>query len=531
MSNPMTTVGDIIYGGTVTGGVAAPTRLGIGTTNQVLAVSAGGIPEWSSAGSGDVVGPNGGVADGDFAVFDTTSGKLIKEPAAASLTPAGRATFNSGVDVGVSGPAGTQGSIVFRNNANAFTTTLQASNAATANATYTWPVAGGSVGNVLQFQAGGNLAWVAAGSGDMTLAGTQTVTGAKTFNPSTLIVAGSTGGVTLAAPAGSSGTVTFPNGTNTLAALGVVQAFTAAQTFQNGLTVNTAGTLSVAVASTFSGATTFNVTGSNTVAQITLNGGTQNYISYNVVGGNPPVSGTTFSTGTRLLFRAATTATTLSTSIGYGTNAELWLAGPTVSFHTPDSAGTTRTLGFFGPTGPLGTGRGLTLGSADVTGPVLYIPQGLVSTSTYAHFDGFPTGNVLPNGAGVAGIGSGTRIVLRVPGSGYAFSIGYDAANGIFFGGGSTTTSTAAFRYFSENVEGIRFSTASGAGVASAILVRNTAGNLLQVVSGRRTGWTAQTATASRADLGANPTNAQLASFCRALYDDLASAVGHGLIN
>lgn len=43
MSNPMTTVGDIIRGGTA----GAPTRLGIGTVNQVLA-SDGTIPGWST---------------------------------------------------------------------------------------------------------------------------------------------------------------------------------------------------------------------------------------------------------------------------------------------------------------------------------------------------------------------------------------------------------------------------------------------------------------------------------------------------
>jgi hypothetical protein len=51
--------------------------------------------------------------------------------------------------------------------------------------------------------------------------------------------------------------------------------------------------------------------------------------------------------------------------------------------------------------------------------------------------------------------------------------------------------------------------------------------NYVDVVGARRTGWTAQTATASRADLGAAPTVLALASFCRALYDDLAA---HGLI-
>lgn len=38
MTNPMTTLDDIIVGGTVTGGVAAPARLGKGTDGQVLTV-------------------------------------------------------------------------------------------------------------------------------------------------------------------------------------------------------------------------------------------------------------------------------------------------------------------------------------------------------------------------------------------------------------------------------------------------------------------------------------------------------------
>jgi hypothetical protein len=45
MTNPMTTLGDIIYGGTVTGGVAAPTRLGLGTSGYFLQAGAS-APSW-----------------------------------------------------------------------------------------------------------------------------------------------------------------------------------------------------------------------------------------------------------------------------------------------------------------------------------------------------------------------------------------------------------------------------------------------------------------------------------------------------
>jgi hypothetical protein len=51
------------------------------------------------------------------------------------------------------------------------------------------------------------------------------------------------------------------------------------------------------------------------------------------------------------------------------------------------------------------------------------------------------------------------------------------------------------------------------------------AGN--QVLGARRTGWTDQTASAARTDLGASPTTGQLASAFRALYDDLKA---HGAI-
>jgi hypothetical protein len=45
LSNPMTTLGDIIYGGTVTAGVAAPTRLGLGTSGYFLQAGAS-APAW-----------------------------------------------------------------------------------------------------------------------------------------------------------------------------------------------------------------------------------------------------------------------------------------------------------------------------------------------------------------------------------------------------------------------------------------------------------------------------------------------------
>ena len=76
MTNPMTTAGDVIKGGT--GGT--PERLAIGSTDQVLTV-VGGVPVWAdlpAAGTGDVVGPASSANNG-VALFDGITGKLIKD--------------------------------------------------------------------------------------------------------------------------------------------------------------------------------------------------------------------------------------------------------------------------------------------------------------------------------------------------------------------------------------------------------------------------------------------------------------------
>jgi hypothetical protein len=55
----------------------------------------------------------------------------------------------------------------------------------------------------------GDGAWATpAGSGDMTLAGTQTVTGAKTFEDGTLVLEGATSGTTTVKAAAAAGTTT-----------------------------------------------------------------------------------------------------------------------------------------------------------------------------------------------------------------------------------------------------------------------------------------------------------------------------------
>lgn len=83
---PMTTNGDMIYQAS-----GVPTRLAIGSSNQILVVS-GGVPTWSSApGSGDVVGPASST-NGYVALWDGTTGKLLKnstlDPSTIVIGPA-----------------------------------------------------------------------------------------------------------------------------------------------------------------------------------------------------------------------------------------------------------------------------------------------------------------------------------------------------------------------------------------------------------------------------------------------------------
>jgi hypothetical protein len=317
--NPMTALGDIIYGGTVAGGIAPPTRLGIGTANQVLAVSAGLIPEWKTiAAGGDVTGPASSL-DGNFAVFDSTTGKIIKESAGASLSAAGAAVFNTSVSVGVSGT--TTGQLIFFNATTSATTTFQASTSQSANINYTWPILAPTAAQILSSDASGNLSWTAAGAGDMTLAGTQTVTGTKTFNAGAIRINNATnnGYHILASLAGAAGTLTatFPAATGTVALLSLAQTWTGAQTFGTGaFAVTSAATFSSSPAA----ATTVSISptaGSLTNAQLTIGGTTIQWMLFGVNTANTPAVGTR-SSGTKIVFANAISATYPDTSIGYG---------------------------------------------------------------------------------------------------------------------------------------------------------------------------------------------------------------------
>jgi hypothetical protein len=151
--SPMTTAGDLIYGGTNGSG----TRLALGSANKVLR-SDGSAPVWGAVGlTTDVTGilpvANGGTGSTTQNFVDLTTAQTI----------AGSKTF-SGTTI-VSGSLTVSGSNVFTAGGTAFPTTT------------------GSAGQVLTISAGGSATWTATASGasvrdvvDETTVGAQTGT-------------------------------------------------------------------------------------------------------------------------------------------------------------------------------------------------------------------------------------------------------------------------------------------------------------------------------------------------------------------
>jgi hypothetical protein len=356
--NPMTALGDIIYGGTVTSGVADPTRLAGQTTNGIyllranVTASAAVAPDWlGSTGSGNVV--------------------LATSPTIVTPTVTGIATFGNGTSAGeirLLEPSG-----------DGINYVALKSQATTADYSITLPPAAPSGAQYLQSTGSGGVLQWASGT-------TTGVSSVGTFSGSA-----QTNGASIAGSV-----ITFGPASDTVP--GMIS--TGAQTIGGGIkTFNLPASSGSAV--TFSGA------GSATNAQLLFTP-TTSWINFNGNGGALPTL-TTRSSGTRIVLFPFVSSSNLDWAIGYhqGPGA-LWLSSPaTIEFYASSGGGSGTPLpsGNFQYTSSV---RGLNLNAA--TDANATIPQLLISgaTASWMSFGTVGGGNPTLTNRSV-----GTRIVLR----------------------------------------------------------------------------------------------------------------------
>lgn len=237
MTNPMTTTGDVIYS---TDGAGTPARLGIGTTGQVLQVSAGGIPEWVTPGVGGSVTS---VAAAGTGIFSWTG---------SPITTSGTLTL---VTTGTSG-----GGLYMSNGTTVSSTALLADNAimiggGAGNPYETTTTAAGIV-TFIGTPSSANLASAVTdetGSGSLVFATSPTLTTPNLGTPSTLIGTNATGFPISTAISGLGTGVATALSVNTGSAGAIVL-------FNGNIGTPNAGTISTGVTL---GDVTMNVTGTD----------------------------------------------------------------------------------------------------------------------------------------------------------------------------------------------------------------------------------------------------------------------------
>jgi hypothetical protein len=501
------------------------TRLAIGSLNQVLAVSAGTLPEWKTvAAGGDVTSNITSSTSGNLAVFADTTGKVITQGVSASLS-------GGALSLGVAST--TTGSVTFAHSATTGTTTIQAaSNPLTTALTYILPTAIGSATNVLAIQSvtGGNTAqlqWSSTGTGDITKAGTnQVVTGDITFRSTGVALAGlvlrnsaATYGTTFnmlsTGTASLSYILNIPAANDTIALLGQGQTFSGANSFTGGVTITTAA-LSVTSTSTFSNTVTINTGTSGLLVMGPSSGGTA----------APPVPNTR-STGTRAVIASTFGASLIDYAVGFdSTRSALWLSGGAAGSRIDFYVGGTSSLLCASVDS---AGISLSQAAAATYGQLNFTN----ATSNHINFGLGTTGYNAGGGSGppVSNARStGAKIIIRGTfTSGTAdTAIGWNAAFNELWLGAGTASDAIGFYLLTTRVAWI---TGGGTGTTGMNLASgyNYNINSTKVVGARETGYFAFTGTTNKVTSYAtgSVTLIQLAERVAALQ---ASLTTHGLI-
>lgn len=230
-SNPTTTTGDIIYA-SATGTPGTLARLGIGSSNTVLQVSAG-IPSWGLIANSNIASA-AAIAVNKLAALSASV--AVVTDASGFLTSASTTATQIGYLSAATGTTGTTSTnLVFSTSPTLVTPTLGVASATSINkVTITAPASSATltiadgktftVSNTLTFTGTdtNSFAFPSGSSTVMTLASVDTITGAKTFNDGKLILAGSTSGTSTLKAQATAGTTTFtlPTTTGTLVGSG-----------------------------------------------------------------------------------------------------------------------------------------------------------------------------------------------------------------------------------------------------------------------------------------------------------------------
>lgn len=341
--SPITTTGDLIYSASG----ATNSRLGVGSSGQVLTVS-GGVPSWQTPASaitaltGDVTATGPGSAAATLATVNSNVGTF------ASVTVNGKGLVTAAA--ALSGDATTSGSVLTLATVNSNVGTFGSSTAIPSFTVNGKGLITAASTNAVVAPAGtlsGSTLAAGVTASSLTSVGTvttgtwsSTITDLSTLvnhTDTSKVIAFSLGGMTtaktltLSSSQTTSQTLTLPNitGADTLATLGLTQ------TFSGALTLSAASTALSVTNNAFVGGV-LSVGGTSATALITSGGGSNPLSGVVQAAFMSQITGTAAGTGALLGYLSNITqapSITTSRTTGYQSNAPTVGAGSTITTH------------------------------------------------------------------------------------------------------------------------------------------------------------------------------------------------------